>query len=133
VSASGRLRRWAATLKRDVLALWYCCRDPRTPLAAKLMAMFIVGYALSPIDLIPDFIPLLGYLDDLILLPAAIYFTLKLIPAEVLQDGRARAADRLAKQRPKPVSRVAAVVIVLVWLLLAGLLWLAAEAVLAHS
>lgn len=133
MSASGRLRRWAATLKRDVLALWYCCRDPRTPLAAKLMAMFIVGYALSPIDLIPDFIPLLGYLDDLILLPAAIYFTLKLIPAEVLQDGRARAADRLAKQRPKPVSRVAAVVIVLVWLLLAGLLWLAAEAVLAHS
>ena len=95
--------------------------------------MLIVGYALSPIDLIPDFIPVLGLLDDLILLPVAIYFTLKLIPAEVLQDNRARAADWLAKQRPNPVSRVAAVVIVLVWLLLAWLLWLGAAALLARN
>ena len=129
----GRLRRWAAVLKRDVLALWYCYRDPRTPLAAKLLAMLIVGYALSPIDLIPDFIPVLGLLDDLILLPVAIYFTLKLIPAEVLQDSRARAADWLAKQHPKPVSRIAAALIVLVWLVLAWLLWLGVSALLAHT
>ncbi len=131
MKSSGRLRRWAAALKRDVLALWYCCRDPRTPLTAKLLAMLIVGYALSPIDLIPDFIPVLGLLDDLILLPVAIYFTLKLIPAEVLEDSRAQAADWLAKQRPKPVIGVAAAVIVLVWLVLAWLLWRGTLAVLA--
>jgi uncharacterized membrane protein YkvA (DUF1232 family) len=129
----GRLRSWAAALKRDVLALWYCYRDPRTPLAAKLIAMLIVTYALSPIDLIPDFIPLLGYLDDLILLPAAIYFALKLIPAEVLEDGRARAANWLTMRRPKPVSYVAAAVIVLVWLALAWLLWLGAANLFAPS
>jgi uncharacterized membrane protein YkvA (DUF1232 family) len=133
VRSADRLRRWAAALKRDVLALWYCYRDPRTPFAAKLLAMLIVGYALSPIDLIPDFIPVLGLLDDLILLPVAIYFTLKLIPAEVLQDSRARAADWLAKQHPKPVSRIAAALIVLVWLVLAWLLWLGAAALLART
>lgn len=133
MSLAGRLRDWAAALKRDILALWYCYRDPRTPLAAKLMAMLIVGYALSPIDLIPDFIPVLGYLDDLILLPAAIYFTLKLIPAEVLQDGRAQAAAWLAQHHAKPVSRIAAVVIVLVWLALAWLLWMGAVAVLERT
>lgn len=128
----GRLRSWAAALKRDVLALWYCYRDPRTPLIAKLIAMLIVAYALSPIDLIPDFIPLIGYLDELILLPAAIYLTLKLIPAQVLEDGRARAADRLASHRPKPVSYVAAAVIVLLWLALAWLLWLGVADLLAR-
>jgi uncharacterized membrane protein YkvA (DUF1232 family) len=133
VSFGSQLREWAAALKRDVLALWYCYRDPRTPRAAKLLAMLIVGYALSPIDLIPDFIPVLGYLDDLILLPAAIYFTLKLIPAEVLQDSRAQAAAWLAQQRSKPVNRIAAVVIVLIWLSLAWLLWLGAVAVLNRT
>jgi uncharacterized membrane protein YkvA (DUF1232 family) len=120
-----RLRRWAAALKRDVLALWYCYRDPRTPLTAKLLAMLIVAYALSPIDLIPDFIPVLGLVDELILLPVAIYLTLKLIPVEVLEDSRAKAAGWLATHRPRPVSYVAAAVIVLVWLILGWLLWLA--------
>ena len=133
MSVGRRLRDWAAALKRDVLALWYCYRDPRTPLAAKLIAMLIVGYALSPIDLIPDFIPVLGYLDDVILLPVAIYFTLKLIPAEVLQDGRAQAAAWLEQRRAKPVNRSAAVVIVVIWLLLAWLLWLGVAAALART
>jgi len=133
VSLADRLREWAAALKRDVLALWYCYRDARTPFAAKLMAMLIVGYALSPIDLIPDFIPVLGYLDDLILLPLAIYLTLKLIPADVLQDARTQAASWLAQRRAKPVSRVAAVVIVVIWVLLAWLVWLAVAAVLKRS
>jgi uncharacterized membrane protein YkvA (DUF1232 family) len=121
-----RLRGWAAALKRDILALWYCYRDPRTPLVAKLCAMLVVAYALSPIDLIPDFIPVLGYLDELILLPLAIYFTLKLIPAEVLEAGRARAADWSTTPRPKLASYIAAAVIVLIWLALGWLLWFGA-------
>jgi uncharacterized membrane protein YkvA (DUF1232 family) len=129
----GRLRRWAAALKRDVLALWHCYRDPRTPLAAKLLAILIVAYALSPIDLIPDFIPLIGYLDELILLPVAIYFTLKLIPVEVLEDSRARAAKRIDTPLPKAVSYVAAAVIVLLWLALAWFLWRGVAGLLAHS
>ncbi|MCW5623068.1 MAG: DUF1232 domain-containing protein [Burkholderiales bacterium] len=118
-----RLRAWARTLLREVFALWFACRDPRTPRAAKLLAMLIVAYALSPIDLIPDFIPLLGYLDELILLPAAIYLVLKLMPAHVLEEARRHAAERLAQQRPMPRSYVAAAVIVVLWLLLLWTLW----------
>jgi uncharacterized membrane protein YkvA (DUF1232 family) len=118
----GRLRRWAAALKRDVLALWFCYRDPRTPLVAKVLAMLIVAYALSPIDLIPDLIPVLGYLDDLILLPAAVYVALRLIPSAVLEDSRAQAADWLAARKAQPVSYAAAGVIVLIWLALGWLL-----------
>ena len=133
MSIGRRLRDLADALKRDVLALWYCYRDPRTPLAVKLITMLIVGYALSPIDLIPDFIPVLGYLDDVILLPIAIYFTLKLIPVEVLRDGRAQAAAWLEQRSAKPVSRIAAVVIVVIWLLLAWLLWLGMSTLLERT
>jgi uncharacterized membrane protein YkvA (DUF1232 family) len=117
-----RLRNWASGLKRDTVSLWFAYRDPRTPLLAKLLAMAIVAYALSPIDLIPDFIPVLGYLDELILLPGAIYLTLKLIPAEVLADARQRAAQWLASDGAKPKSWAAAAVIVLIW---SALLWAA--------
>jgi uncharacterized membrane protein YkvA (DUF1232 family) len=120
-----RLRRWAEALERDVLALWFCCRDPRMPLVAKVLAMLIVAYALSPIDLIPDFIPVLGYLDELILLPAALYLALRLTPSTVLEDSRARAAGWLAARKLQPVSYAAAFVIVLIWLALGWLLlWL---------
>jgi uncharacterized membrane protein YkvA (DUF1232 family) len=117
-----RLRRWAEALERDVLALWFCYRDPRMPPVAKILAVIIVAYALSPIDLIPDFIPVLGYLDELILLPAGIYVVLRLIPSTVLQDSRERAAEWLAARNARPVSYTAAVVIVLIWLVLAWLL-----------
>jgi uncharacterized membrane protein YkvA (DUF1232 family) len=117
-----RLRRWAEALKRDVLALWFCYRDPRMPLVAKVLAMAIVAYALSPIDLIPDFIPVLGYLDELILLPAGLYVVLRLIPSTVLEDSRGRAAEWLAAHNARPVSYAAAVVIVLIWLALGWLL-----------
>jgi uncharacterized membrane protein YkvA (DUF1232 family) len=117
-----RLRRWAEALKRDVLALWFCYRNPRVPLVAKILAVIIVAYALSPIDLIPDFIPVLGYLDELILLPAGIYVVLRLIPSTVLQDSRERAAEWLAARNTRPVSYTAAVVIVLIWLVLTWLL-----------
>ena len=118
-----RLRRWAAGLRRDILALWYCYRDPRTPLAAKVCAMLVVAYALSPIDLIPDFIPVLGYLDELILLPVGIYLALKLIPAEVLEDGRSRAAARLGAPQSRPVAYAGAAIILLIWGVLVWLLW----------
>ncbi|MGH8703783.1 MAG: YkvA family protein [Burkholderiales bacterium] len=119
----GRLRDWAGALRRETLALYYAARDPRTPWHAKLLAAIVVGYALSPIDLIPDFIPVLGYLDDLLLLPIGIALTLKLVPAEVLADARARAAQAL--ERPRSIA--AAAVIVALWIALAAALglWLA--------
>ena len=118
-----RLRKWAAALKSDVFALWCACRDPRTPLVAKLAALLIVGYALSPIDLIPDFVPVLGYLDELILLPGAIYLALKLIPVGVLEDCRARANAEVDARNGKATSYVGAFIIVSIWLALAWLAW----------
>lgn len=120
------LREWARALKRDTVALWFAYRDPRTPLPPKLLAIVIVAYALSPIDLIPDFIPVLGYLDELILLPAAIWLALRLIPAGVLADARTRAAEWLAGRQAQPKNWIAAGVIVLAW---CGLLWLAWRAI----
>jgi len=117
-----RLKIWAAALKREVMTLWFACRDPRTPWYARVLAMLIVAYALSPIDLIPDFIPVLGYLDELILLPVGIYLVLKLVPAEALADARARAQAWVDSRKPKPRNWIAAAAIVLVWV---AVLWAA--------
>ena len=117
-----RLRLWAAALKREVMTLWFACRDPRTPWYARVLAMLIVAYALSPIDLIPDFIPVLGYLDELILLPVGIYLVLKLVPAEALADARARAQAWVDSRKSKPRNWIAAAAIVLVWV---AVLWAA--------
>jgi uncharacterized membrane protein YkvA (DUF1232 family) len=111
----------ARMLRRDVVALWFALRDPRTPRAARVLGWLIVGYALSPIDLIPDFIPVLGYLDDLVLLPLGIALVLRMIPAPVMAAARARAA--LHDARPR--NWVAAALIVLLWI---GLALLAARA-----
>ena len=108
-------------LRRDVVALWFALRDPRTPRAARVLGWLIVGSALSPIDLIPDFIPVLGYLDDLVLLPLGIALVLRMIPAPVMAAARARAA--LHDARPR--NWVAAALIVLLWI---GLALLAARA-----
>ena len=105
---------WARSLKRQTLTLYYATRDPRTPWYAKAVAGFIVAYAISPIDLIPDFIPVLGYLDEVILLPLALALAVRLIPEPELADARAR-ADQAAE---RPTSRTAAVVIILIWILL---------------
>jgi len=114
------LRQRAWTLKRETYALFFAYRDPRTPWYARVVAACVVAYAFSPIDLIPDFVPLLGYLDDLILVPLGIALALRLIPAEVMAESRERAAD--AAQRP--TSWAAAAVIVTLWLALAALgLW----------
>lgn len=117
----GRLRQRARLIKRDTYTLYLACRDQRTPWYVKLFAGGIVAYALSPVDLIPDFIPVLGYLDDVILLPIGIVLALKLIPEPVLADCRARAQAH----SEQPRSRTAAAVIIATWLAVAGLLiWL---------
>ena len=117
-----RTRRWARALERDVLALWLAARDPRVPWYAKAVAGAIAAYALSPIDLIPDFVPVLGYLDDLVIVPLGILLAVRLVPPDLMAEFRAEAA------RPaKPVSRAGLVAVLVVWaaaaLLLAAWLW----------
>lgn len=108
-----RLKRWASELKRDVVALWLAVRDPRVPWLAKGLAGLVAAYALSPLDLIPDFIPVLGYLDDLLIVPAGIWLAIRLIPVPVLQELRA-----MAQQREKPVSRLGLALVLVAWIFL---------------
>ncbi len=114
-----RLRDWARRLQAETLALWFAARDPRTPWYAKLFVAAVVAYALSPIDLIPDFVPVLGLLDDVILIPLGVALALRMIPTEVMEAARERA--RLALADPRPRSRVAAAVIVAIWIAAAAL------------
>jgi len=110
-SVVGRMRRWAKAIKRDVRALYLSARDPRVPWYAKAVALAVAAYALSPIDLIPDFIPVLGYLDDIILVPLGILLAVRLIPPDILAENRAVALDT-----PLQKSKGAAIVIVAVWI-----------------
>lgn len=118
----GRLKQWARAIKRDVHALWLASHDPRMPWYAKALAFMIAAYALSPIDLIPDFIPVLGYLDDAVLLPLAILLAIRLVPPDVMAEHRATATAAAGR----PVSRGAAVFIVAIWVVPAALVawWL---------
>jgi uncharacterized membrane protein YkvA (DUF1232 family) len=109
-----RLKAWARGMKRDTLAIYLAGRDPRVPWYAKAMALATAAYAFSPIDLIPDFIPVLGYLDELVILPICILATVRLIPPEVMEELRDEADRRLSSGRPRSVT--GAVVIVLIWL-----------------
>jgi uncharacterized membrane protein YkvA (DUF1232 family) len=111
-------------LKQEQLAIYIACKDPRVPWYARVFAGFVVAYALSPIDLIPDVIPILGYLDDLILVPLGIILVLKMIPPAVLTECREKA--EAAMNQDKPTSWIAAIVIVAIWLLLGilGLVWI---------
>jgi uncharacterized membrane protein YkvA (DUF1232 family) len=115
-------KRWARLVKRDVVALWIAARDRRTSGLAKLVAGAVAAYALSPIDLIPDFIPVLGYLDDLVIVPLGILLAVRLIPPPLMQEFRDQASAR-----ERPVSRVAQIAIISLWLLalvlVAWLLW----------
>ena len=113
-----RIKAWARRLKRDSHAVYLASRDPRVPWYAKALAVAVAAYALSPIDLIPDFIPVIGYLDDLFIVPLGIWLVVRLIPDEVMVECRARANE--AGQRP--VSRTGMVAIVLIWI--AGVLTL---------
>ena len=118
-----QLKRWARQLESEGMALWFCCRHPGMPWLPKIFALLVVGYFLSPIDLIPDFIPVIGYLDDLILVPIGIYFIMKLVPDTVLTECRAKAAAWVAEHHPTPKSMIAAVVIMLLWVLFFAALW----------
>jgi uncharacterized membrane protein YkvA (DUF1232 family) len=121
VSPGGRLERWARKLKVEIYALYLAYRDPRVPWYARVFAALVVGYAFSPIDLIPDVIPVLGYLDDLLIVPLGIAIAIRMIPPSVLAECREEA--RNAKDRP--VNKVAAVVVVAIWIALAALaVWL---------
>lgn len=116
-----QLRQRAHALKRETYALFFAYHDPRTPWHARVVAACVVAYAFSPIDLIPDFVPILGYLDDLILVPLGVALALRLIPPEVMAESRVRAAAAARR----PTSWAAAAVIITLWLSLAasGLWW----------
>ncbi|AGU50054.1 hypothetical protein VAPA_1c29600 [Variovorax paradoxus B4] len=118
-----RIRQWASRIKRDAVTLWFAYRHPGTPWFAKLLAAFVVAYALSPIDLIPDFIPVLGYLDDALLLPGLIWLNIRLIPADVLEECRQRADQWMKEQGAKPRSIAGAVLILAIWIGLGTGLW----------
>jgi uncharacterized membrane protein YkvA (DUF1232 family) len=106
------MKNWARLVKRDIHAIYLCSRDPRVPWHAKALAIFVAAYALSPIDLIPDFVPVLGYLDDVILVPVGIWLVVRLIPAHVMAEHR----ELAAAAHDRPVSRTAAAVIVAIWI-----------------
>jgi uncharacterized membrane protein YkvA (DUF1232 family) len=116
---SERWKERARSMKVEVYALYLAYRDPRVPLYARLFAACVVAYAFSPIDLIPDPIPVLGYLDDLVLIPLGVALARKMLPPEVLAECRERSRQLMAQG--KPVNRAAAVVIVAIWLALAAL------------
>lgn len=114
------LRKWAKGLKQQTLVVYFVARDPRTPWPVRLLALFIAAYAISPIDLIPDFIPVLGYLDDLVIVPLGLLLVLRLVPPEITAAAREKAATAV----DRPVSRTMAAAIVTIWAaVLGGLVW----------
>lgn len=116
-----RLKSWARSIKVDVVALWLAVRDPRVPWYAKAVAGAVAAYALSPIDLIPDFIPVLGYLDDLLIVPLGILAAVKLIPGDVMAELRAK-----AREQERPTSKAGLVAVLVIWaaLIVAASWWL---------
>jgi uncharacterized membrane protein YkvA (DUF1232 family) len=113
MSRIAQVKDWARRVKRDVVAVYFAARDPRTPLVARCIALAVAAYALSPIDLIPDFIPVLGYLDDLLIVPLGLLLVIRLLPPLVLVESREKANALLSRPR----SYVAAAFMVCVWLL----------------
>lgn len=119
-----KIKQYARHLKSEIFVLYFAARDHRTPWYVKLLVASIVAYAFSPIDLIPDFVPILGYLDDFILLPLGIALAIKLIPESVLIDCKARALESIKKE--KPINWVSGAVIIIIWLILGGfcIMWI---------
>jgi len=114
MSMFNRLKQWARHLKMETYALYFAYRDPRVPWYAKLLVAFVVAHTFSPIDLIPDFIPVLGYLDDLIITPLGLALALRLIPAEVMTEARMKAESSLDIE--KNFSRVGLLIVISIWL-----------------
>ena len=110
-----RLKNWAEKLKKESYALYFACRDPRVSWYAKLFTALVAAYALSPVDLIPDFIPVLGYLDDLIIIPLGLFLARRLIPDEVMADARKKAEEKISEE--KIVSKTGLVIVISVWVL----------------
>lgn len=120
---SEKMRAWARRIKRDGVTLWFAYKHSDTPLVAKLLCVLVVAYALSPIDLVPDFIPVLGYVDDVILLPCLIWIAVRLIPSHVLIDSRVTATEWMAKEGQKPRSNWGILFVVFVWTLSSWAIW----------
>ncbi len=117
------IRAWARRIKRDVMVLWFARKHPDTPLLAKVICVLAVLYALSPIDLVPDFVPILGYIDDALLLPAMIWLAVRLLPSHVLASCREQANDWMSRQGSKPKSYIGAAIVVVLWAVVAYLFW----------
>ena len=111
-----KITAWAKSLKFDVLALWFALKHPSVSGWAKAIAFIAVAYALSPIDLIPDFIPVLGYLDDLIIVPVLVWLALKLVPIDVLKQSREQAVEWIHSNQSKPKSYVGLLIVLVIWL-----------------
>jgi len=123
VRSFGSWKERVRALKKETFALYLACRHPRVPWYGKVLALIIVGYALSPIDLIPDFIPVLGYLDDMVLIPLGIMLVIRMIPEEVLAECRQKSETTVG--RTTRAGKIAAVVIVMIWIVTAALvIWL---------
>lgn len=123
MSFNSTLKAWARRIKRDGVTLWFAGRHPDTPWYAKALGIFVVAYALSPIDLIPDFIPVLGYLDDVLLLPGLIWLAIRLLPPPVLADCRRQAEEWMQARGAKPASKAGAALVVALWIGLAVAAW----------
>lgn len=117
------VKNWAQRVKRDAVTLWFAGKNPATPWYAKALGLFVVAYALSPIDLIPDFIPVLGYVDDVLLLPGLIWLTIKLLPPTVLVECRLQADEWMETKGTKPTSKAGAALVVLLWLAVSVTAW----------
>ncbi|MFC4410436.1 YkvA family protein [Chungangia koreensis] len=111
-----RLKQWASRLKKQIVIVYLASKDHRVPWHTKILGLLVAAYAFSPIDLIPDFIPVLGYLDDVILVPLGVWIVLKLIPKPVLQELKVKAEEMSSGNKPK--NFVAAAIIVLIWLMI---------------
>lgn len=118
-----RIKAWARRLKLDVATLYFVCRHPGTPWHVKLLGVIVVAYALSPVDLIPDFIPVLGFVDEAILLPGLIWLGVRLTPDEVLLECRAKALERDGRRARLPTSYAGAATVLLIWAASAYAAW----------
>lgn len=123
MNLSEKMRAWARGIKRDGVTLWFAYKHPATPLTAKFLCVLVVAYALSPIDLIPDFIPVLGYVDDVLLLPCLIWIAIRLIPSDVLEECRSKAAEWMANEGRKPRNNWGILFVAVVWILVTWALW----------
>lgn len=110
-----RLKRWAGEMKVEALTVWYISQNPETPWYVRIFGLLLIAYAFSPIDLIPDFIPLIGYLDDLVILPAGVYLLLRITPEDLISEARERARAHVTARTSKPTSKLGIFLAIVLW------------------